>query len=188
MRTPRRARINTDEVERLHITISGSRFKDEVYLFVHPDFTNEFDNGWDGEKIRGASEAVQLFVRSGSDRWAVAAQPSFVGTYLATYKGEDGEYTISFDYSGEETLWWYDTKTDEYTEIATGNTYTYTTNVSSIQTRFLITDYNPKLPSTPTGVDELTDKVEKVHKVLIDDHIYIIRGENMYSIDGTLVK
>ena len=66
------------------------------------NFTDEFDNGWDGEKIRGANEAVQLFVRSGSDRWAVAAQPSFVGTHLATYKGEDSEYTITFEeYSGE---------------------------------------------------------------------------------------
>ena len=191
MRAPLRApkaRINRDEIERLYIRINGARFMDEVYLFAHPDFTEGFDNGWDGEKIRGAAEAVQLFVRNGSDRWAVAALPTLVGTTLATYKGEDNLYTITFDYNGYETLWWYDTKTDAYTEIRTGNTYTYTTDVASIQTRFLITDYNPQMPHVPTGGDVLESSPAPVQKLLMDDHVYIIRGDRCYTIDGSLVK
>lgn len=192
MRAPGRhvrkaARINKAEVERLHITIRGSRFQDEVYIFAHPDFTEGFDNGWDGEKMRGASEAVQLFVRDATSRWAVAALPSFVGTYLATYKGEDNEYTISFDYSGEETLYWYDTKTDIYTEINSENTYTYTTNVSSIQTRFLITNENPKL-EVPTGMESTKEIGTKAMKFIDEDKMYIFVNGRLYDATGKVVK
>ena len=192
MRAPGRhvrkaARINKAEVERLHITIRGSRFQDEVYIFAHPDFSEEFDNGWDGEKMRGASEAVQLFVRDATSRWAVAALPSFVGTYLATYKGEDNEYTISFDYSGEETLYWYDTKTDIYTEINSENTYTYTTNVSSIQTRFMITNENPKL-EVPTGMESTKEIGTKAMKFIDEDKMYIFVNGRLYDATGKVVK
>lgn len=192
MRAPGRhvrkaARINKAEVERLHITIRGSRFQDEVYIFAHPDFSEEFDNGWDGEKMRGASEAVQLFVRDATSRWAVAALPSFVGTYLATYKGEDNEYTISFDYSGEETLYWYDTKTDIYTEINSENTYTYTTNVSSIQTRFMITNENPKL-EVPTGMESTKEIGTKALKFIDEDKMYIFVNGRLYDATGKVVK
>ncbi len=192
MRAPdrqmRRApRVNKAEVERMHITIRGSRFQDEVYIFAHPDFTEGFDNGWDGEKIRGASEAVQLFVRDATSRWAVAAVPTFVGTYLATYKGEDNEYTISFDYSGDETLYWYDTKTDIYTEINAENTYTYTTDVSTIQTRFMITNENPKL-EVPTGVESEKATNTKAVKFIDEDKMYIMINGRVYSADGALVK
>ena len=192
MRAPgrqiRRApRVNKAEVERMHITIRGSRFQDEVYIFAHPDFTEGFDNGWDGEKIRGASEAVQLFVRDATSRWAVAAVPTFVGTYLATYKGEDNEYTISFDYSGDETLYWYDTKTDIYTEINAENTYTYTTDVSTIQTRFMITNENPKL-EVPTGVESEKATNTKAVKFIDEDKMYIFVNGKLYDATGKVVK
>ena len=183
----RAPRVNKAEVERMHITIRGSRFQDEVYIFAHPDFTEGFDNGWDGEKIRGASEAVQLFVRDATSRWAVAAVPTFVGTYLATYKGEDNEYTISFDYSGDETLYWYDTKTDIYTEINAENTYTYTTDVSTIQTRFMITNENPKL-EVPTGVESEKATNTKAVKFIDEDKMYIFVNGKLYDATGKVVK
>ena len=41
---------------------------------------------------------------------------------------------------------------------------------------------------TPTGLDTLSKTEDTVSKVLIDNHIYIIRGGKMYTIQGTFVK
>lgn len=41
---------------------------------------------------------------------------------------------------------------------------------------------------TPTGLDTLSKTEDTVSKVLIDNHIYIIRGGKIYTIQGTFVK
>ena len=46
-----------------------------------------------------------------------------------------------------------------------------------------------KAPQTPTGIDEaLVDAQGDTRKVLIDNQVLIIRGNNVYSVDGLLVK
>ena len=59
-----------------------------------------------------------------------------------------------------------------------GNTYSYGLRVS------------PKLPQETTGIDELivNGKEATATKVLINNKVYIIRGEKMYTIDGQLIK
>ena len=59
-----------------------------------------------------------------------------------------------------------------------GNTYSYGLRVS------------PKLPQETTDIDELivNGKDATAMKVLINDKVYIIRGEKMYTLDGQLVK
>lgn len=59
-----------------------------------------------------------------------------------------------------------------------GNTYSYGLRVS------------PKLPQETTGIDELivNGKEATATKVLINNKVYIIRGEKMYTVDGQLIK
>ncbi len=46
-----------------------------------------------------------------------------------------------------------------------------------------------KVPQIATGIDEaVVDAKGKTRKVLINNMVYIIRGENVYSVDGQLVK
>ena len=46
-----------------------------------------------------------------------------------------------------------------------------------------------KAPQTPTGIDEaVVDAQGETRKVLINNKVYIIRGEKVYSADGQLVK
>jgi hypothetical protein len=46
-----------------------------------------------------------------------------------------------------------------------------------------------KSPQVVTGIDEaLVDAQGNTQKVLIDNKVYIIRGNNVYSADGQLVK
>ena len=44
------------------------------------------------------------------------------------------------------------------------------------------------MADTPTGWDTVSETENKTTKVLIDNNIYIIRGDRMYTIQGTLVK
>ena len=46
-----------------------------------------------------------------------------------------------------------------------------------------------KAPQIATGIDEaVVDAKGETRKVLINNTVYIIRGENVYSVDGQLVK
>lgn len=46
-----------------------------------------------------------------------------------------------------------------------------------------------KLPMTPTGIDNaVIDANGEIRKMLIDNHVYIIRGNEVYTIEGQLVK
>ncbi|MBR6493347.1 MAG: hypothetical protein IKT13_05365, partial [Paludibacteraceae bacterium] len=43
--------------------------------------------------------------------------------------------------------------------------------------------------NTPTGIDQITnDQLPMTNKVIIDGHLFIIRGEKMYNANCTLVK
>ena len=46
-----------------------------------------------------------------------------------------------------------------------------------------------RAPQIATGLDEaVVDAKGETRKVLINNTVYIIRGENVYSVDGQLVK
>ena len=46
-----------------------------------------------------------------------------------------------------------------------------------------------KAPQIATGIDEaVVDAKGETRKVLINDQVFIIRGEKVYTIDGQLVK
>ncbi len=45
-----------------------------------------------------------------------------------------------------------------------------------------------KMPMTPTGVDEVQSDKVQCTKVVIDEHVYILRGGEMYDVTGKAVK
>lgn len=140
----------------LRIYVKGERYGDQVYIFRNAACTAGYDNGWDGHKILGAAAALQLFVESEGERYAVSTQPELAGTRLAFFKGEDDTYTMEFDYDGEETLYLYDSNTDLYTPVLTGNTYFFRSETTKLEHRFLLTDSRPEEPSGPTtGIVEV---------------------------------
>ena len=140
----------------LRIRIKGERYSDQVYIFRNADCTAGYDNGWDGRKILGAAAALQLFVESEGERYAVSTQPELAGTRLAFFKGEDETYTMEFEYDGNEPLYLYDSNTDRYTPVLTGNTYFFRSETTKLEHRFLLTDSRPEEPSGPTtGIVEL---------------------------------
>ena len=88
---------------------------------------------------------------------------------------ETGNYSLYLTYNGE-VVW--NLSDGAYTfPLPQGETMGYGLRIVA------------KTPSVATGVDEaLIDAQGNTQKVLIDNKVYIIRGNNVYSADGQLVK
>jgi hypothetical protein len=185
MRAPRRVtQDNAPEV--MVLTVVGDKVGgDRVHILSRPDFSENYEDGWDGRKIAGDEAVPMLSVLKGSDSMAVAAIPTAEERYLTFRAGEDSIYTFCFDYEGE-TIYLYDMLTEEATEIKTGNTYSFTAVNKTPAPRFLITK-NP--PRTPTAIEQsvVSGQHPEVQKMIIDGQLYILHDRRFYDARGTQV-
>lgn len=176
--------------ERLRISVIGKRYSDYLYLLSHEEATEGFDNGWDGEKIYSDNLNVPvIYVENAAGDWQISTQPVLAGTQFGFYRGEDDVYTICFDYVGDETLYFYDAVADTYTEVKTGNTYSFISTTDNLERRFALTNFNPYVKPTPTDIDN-TDahSVRMVRKFVLNDHVYILIDGVLYDVIGKMVR
>lgn len=151
--------------EKLKITVSGTRYSDFVYVLRHPDCTADYEEGFDGSKVLTDNLGVppMLFVSNDAGWWQVSTQDHLAGTYLSMFQGEDANYTISFDYDGEEELWLYDSYTEQYTQVATGRSYSFESSTFMQLYRFMLTDYNPNAaPGTATDIVDILESGDEL--------------------------
>lgn len=185
MRAPRREADDRPDV--MVLRVAGDTYSDRVHILSQAGFTDEYEDGWDGRKIAGDDAAPMLAVVKGEDIMAVAAVATADEHYLSFRAGEDSVYTFAFDYQGE-TIYLYDLLTAEATEIKTGNTYTFEATNRTPEQRFLITKNPPRMP-TGTENTELSGETDgSVCKILLNDRIYIIRGNEIHDVTGKKVS
>ena len=155
-------------------------------MYQRNDFSDGIDQGWEGRKIMGSSFAPQMFSISEDGKMSINAVKDVEGTVIGFRKGsEDAQYTISFEYRGEDVWYLNDLKEEKSTLISDEDTYMFTSNDSDIETRFVISA--TPIHKTPTSVDNLNDGV-KARKQMIDGTLYIIRDGRIYSTTGAMVK
>jgi hypothetical protein len=69
--------------------------------------------------------------------------------------------------------------------------YSFTTNRVDDKNRFVLSvRVERKKPQTPTGVEQIGNEqgdVEGCRKILMDGHIYILRGSQLYDVTGKQV-
>ena len=190
MHVRRRAAAADGEPNVLKLFVGGNRYDDRLILLEREDFTNGFDDGWDGDKWSGNSVAPALWtLRNDNTHEAVSAIPDFEGTIIGFQAGEDDEYTFRFDYSGEaDAIYLLDTETKVYTRVLTGNTYTFTTADKAEHQRFVLT--RSDAPQVATGVEPTSDSSLKgrAKKLLIEDKLYILLNGMLYDATGKVVK
>ena len=184
MRAPRRSRAS-GAPQVMQIALTGAHFGDKVYILSRPDFSDEFEDGWDGRKVEGNADAPMLSVVKQAGEMAVAAIPTAEERYLSFRAGEDTEYTFAFDYEGE-TLYLYDLFTQQATEIKTGNTYSFEATDRTPSQRFLITATPPRMP---TGVETVeSEKVYQPKKFVRNGQLLILHRDAVYDALGTRVE
>lgn len=186
---PMRAPGRTGSPEVMRLVVSGEQYgADQAYLLARSDFSESFEDGWDGRKIEGDADAPMMAVVKEDGEMAVAAVETANEHYLSFRAGRDSLYTFQFNYDGE-MIYLLDLETNQVTPIATDNTYSFfATNTTAIN-RFLITD-NPYWNNTTTDIEngEGTngEKANGVRKILIHNQLYILRGNTVYRADGRI--
>jgi len=156
-------------------------------MWEREDFSEAFENGWDGRKMYGENYAPQLFAITPDGAMAVNCVPTYEGVLIGFRAGTDElAYTFSFEYDDDaEPLYLYDLYADTYTRVLNGNTYLFVANDYDTHARFSLTR---RLPGVATGTEDVSQPTSAVRKVLFNDHIYILRDGRLYDVTGKTVK
>ena len=98
------------------------------------------------------------------------------GEYVLSASQERGEAALYLTYNGEAI--WNLSESDYVLQLEKGTAANYGLRISV-----------KNAPQVTTGMDEaLVDAQGETRKVLIDNKVFIIRGDKVYTIDGQLVK
>ena len=184
-RAPRRDAAEEANKLRLYVR-TESGYGDLLYMWERSDFSEAFENGWDGHKLFGESVAPQLFALSPDGDLAINCIPTFEGVQMGFKAGEqDNSYTFTFEYSDEaQPLYLLDISTNTYTQITSDTSYSFTTTDTDVHNRFVLT-YNA--PSTPTAL-ETTPTVTTGKKVMYDNHLFILHNGRIFSAQGAMIQ
>lgn len=167
----------------------ASGWADELKMYIHNDFSQDYENGWDGPKMEGMWEAPKLYMLNNEGEMAVSCVPSVDNTIIAFHAGTAAnEYTFQFKYSGSDELYLRDTKTGEETLISAENTYTFTSESNDSDLRFIIVN---RTPATTTDIETVSGEqstANGVQKILHNGALYIIREGHIFDAQGNLVK
>ena len=188
----RRERKNDNEANKLRIFVrTESGLGDMLYMWEREDFSDNFENGWDGRKMYGESYAPQLYAITPDGAMAVNCVPTYEGVLIGFRAGTDEQtYTFSFEYDADaEPLYLYDKYADAYTRVLSGNTYQFVANDYEAHARFSLTHY---MPGVATGIEASATGDQnpeiRCQKILLNERILILRDGKLYDVTGKTVK
>lgn len=172
---------------------------DETTLVISDNFTDEYEIGGDLYKWRGAyykyaqiTTKPVLASRNAAGEMAFNAVPdntAKAGVPLNYFAAANGDYTFSLkrDYSlnNVENVLLVDMQEGTTTDLL-DNDYTFETNRGDNTSRFkLIVNVN-RSPKITTGFEHLGYS-DTPRKLIINGHVYILRGNRIYDITGKQV-
>lgn len=185
---------NEDESIFAGVTLSGNGESDQTNLRIRPDFTDEYQLGYDLEKfITFYTPRPQVYMKTPAYRLAFQAVSDDVAknTFLpmGVYCYQAGTYTFAlydrYPIDELEAVYLFDKQTgvttnllyDSYSFTTTGQIYTNTRFSLNVIVKRRITE-------TPTDVENLEAPDSMVRKILINGHVYIQRGGAIYDVTG----
>ena len=177
-----------DALEIMTLNLTGeSGFGDRVLMYVRGDFSDGYDNGWEGYKLSGSAFAPQLCAFTEIGEMAITATDDPEGTVLGFYSGsEDSYYTFRFGYEGEQVWYLNDLDAQLSTQISEGNLYEFYATPSTLAEHRFVISKTP-IRNIATGIEGAGEET-KARKLIIEDHLYIIRQGHIFGADGCLVK
>ena len=176
-----------------NIAIQGVNETRAGHLYVLPeeDKADEYVIGHDLAKMGMSASASQIWVRKyGVNLCMHTAEPVDGVTEFPVniYAPANSEYTISCQSSAiSDQYSVYLTLDGQAIWNLSNGAYTLSLN------KGIVSNYgiriSAKIPAVTTGIDEaVVDAQGETRKVLIDDKVYIIRGDKVYTVDGQMVK
>jgi hypothetical protein len=184
---------NEDESIFVGVTLSGNEQSDQTNVRIRPDFTEDYQLGYDLEKfITFYTPRPQVYMKTPENRLAFQAVSDDVAKSswmpMGVYCYEAGTYTfaLSDHYPTDEVEAVYlQDKTAGITTNLLYDTYSITTTKQLYtNTRFALNVIvRRKTPQITTGTEQIVE-TEAPRKILINGHVFIQRGGVLYDITG----
>ena len=175
----------------IRLRVSGeSGYADELKIYLHEDFSDAFENGWDAHKMYGYPETPQLYAVGDDGALAISCVPDAENMLIGLKAGTtDDQYTMMFEYEDAEPLYLLDVQTQTYTQVQTGNTYTFQTNDVAAHNRFVLTRQAPQMPTDlePTSDSSLKGR-ERGLKFIEGEKMFILMNGVLYDATGRRVE
>ena len=184
---PRRNR--TSEMLDLRIAPMNKQYTDRLFLQMDEDKEEDtYIIAQDLVKVGVSSQVAQMWVNRYNAQLCmntIAPTDGKAEYPLGISVPTTGEYTISLMPNEENTV--YLTRDGQAIWNLSDGAYTMTLNDGKYTNYGIRVGANA--PQVTTGIDEaVVDAKGETRKVLIDNQVFIIRGEKVYTIDGQLVK
>ncbi len=189
---PRRVQAQSDPEVRYAISIAANgKLADRLYIQTAEEKEDKYVIGKDMSKMSVSSYVAQMWVeRYGSKLCQnTMALTRDKATYpLGIYAPQAGEYMIfaPTDMAPGDIIYltydgrviWNLTMAPYYASLEKGTT-----------THYGLRLVHSNAPAVVTDVDEVhSDNMQQCTKVIMDDHVYILRGEELYTITGQKAK
>ena len=163
---------------------------DNLFIATTDEKVGGYVTNSDLVKAGTTTKVAQMWVNRYGMKLCVNTMPmeeEAVAYPLTVYAPQTGEYIIAARARTDAGTALYLTKDGEAIWNLSDGAYTITLDKGThVQYGLRL---SAKAPQVATGIDEaIVDAQGETRKVIINDQVFIIRGENVYSIDGQLVK
>jgi len=176
------------------IILSDGDKSDNTTLLISDEYSAEYEIGADLEKMFGNGYTLATYSLSRDTRLAYNAMSTAdaKGVIPIGFRApEDGEYTFSLNprYADApfERVDLIDYQTGEVTDLMMSE-YHFTTVRTQDDSRFALNVV--PMAKVPTGTEQsaISNQQSDVRKMVIDDHVFIIRNGQMYDVTGKRVN
>lgn len=180
---------STDDRFVVEMSYNG-QLSDRLIVQTVEEKAEEYVIGKDIKKMGVSSKVAQMWMECYDSKLCKntqALENERAEFPLSLYAPTSGEYVLdAIQEQGDKVLY----LTLDGMAIANLSEKTYTLTLEQGNTYSYGLRVSPKLPQETTGIDELivNGKEATATKVLINNKVYIIRGEKMYTVDGQLIK
>ncbi len=190
---PRRAKATTTPLTRCEILFAASGTEESDRIIVRADEdkeVNEYTVGQDLVKMGVSNLVPQMWIERYDAKLCIntLAPINDAAVYpLGIFAPQAGEYTISINEQVESDFMLYLTIDGRSVWNLTYAPYTATLEQGTTNRYGLKLVRNSNAPAVTTGIQDAQADAA-AQKIVLDGQVYILRGNEMYSVDGRIVK
>ena len=182
--------INTVMRCEVEIAPEGGKMADRIYVQPEDEKEDRYVAGKDVSKMGVSGKRAQMWIERYGQKLCVntVAPVNDKANYpLSVYAPADGNYSIYLSNQPSDDITLYLTYDGRAIWNLSLGEYVATLNKGT-DTHYGLRIVRKTLEAA-TGIEETTIlNADAIRKVIVDDKIFVIRGNNVYSIDGQLIR
>lgn len=187
VKAPQREAVATEEFQ-IRLGADTESYYDILYVSASEDAENKYQIGHDLAKAGVSTTVPQMYVPAYGAKLCDAEFPLV---------NNEATFPLTFTAPNAGTYQLYVAKAaaDADLYLLRNGNIIWNLSMSAYELTLeqgTTTEYGlllqAKAPNTATGVDSVQPSEVSIQKVIIDEHVYILRGEQMYDVTGKMVR